>query len=58
MFGENELKSVTKLCGRECVVRVETVEKRHVVDGDEWLVRMESHAFIEPNTSLRSGGWC
>ena len=52
MFDDGELKSMMKSCDGKSVTRMESKEKRHVVDGNEWFVRMESHSFIEPNTSL------
>ena len=52
MFDDDELKSMMKLSDRKSLMRMKSKEERHAVDGNEWFVRMESHSFIEPNTSL------
>ena len=54
MFDDDEMESMMKSCDGESVMRMEMEEKRHVVDGGEWFVRIESHSFVEPNTNLCS----
>ena len=56
MFDDDEMKSMMKSCDGESVMRTEMEEKRHVVDGGKRFVRMESHSFVEPDTSLCGGG--
>ena len=55
MFDDDEMESMMKSCDGESVMWMEMEEKRHVVDGGEWFVGMESHSFVDPNASLCEG---